>query len=121
MSGRKVDEKTVSIPEVKKIMENVKSRIEEIDSEEGMSHFQEITYNYVNKFSKMSEKDAIKIAKFLVEKYEIEEVYAINIVNIDPKSIFELRQILEKSFAGKSFNDDQLQEILANIEELKTS
>ena len=121
MSGRKVDEKTVSIPEVKKIMENVKSRIEEIDSEEGMSHFQEITYNYVNKFSKMSEKDAINITKFLVEKYEIEEVYAINIINIDPKSIFELRQILEKSFAGKSFNEEQLQEILANIEELKTS
>jgi DNA-directed RNA polymerase subunit F len=121
MSGRKVDEKTVSIPEVKKIMENVKSRIEEIDNEEGMSHFQEITYNYVNKFSKMSEKDALKITKFLIEKYEIEDVYAINIINIDPKSIFELRQILEKSFVGKTFNDDQLQEILVNIEELRTS
>ena len=121
MSGRKIDEKTVSIPEVKKIMETVKTRIEEIDSEEGMSHFQEITYNYVNKFSKMSEKDAKKITKFLIDKYDIEEVYAINIVNIDPRSIFELRQILEKSFTGKTFSDDQLQEILANIEDLRTS
>jgi DNA-directed RNA polymerase subunit F len=121
MSGRKINEKTVSIPEVKKIMEAVKEKIEEIDSEEGLSHFQEITYNYVNKFTKMSEKDAIKIQKLLVDKYEIEETYAINIVNIDPHTIPELRMILEKSFAGKSLNDDQLQDLLAQIEELKTS
>ena len=121
MSGRKINEKTVSIPEVKKIMEVVKEKIEEIDSEEGLSHFQEITYNYVNKFAKMSEKDAIKIQKLLVDKYEIEETYAINIINIDPHTIPELRMILEKSFAGKSLNDDQLQDLLAQIEELKTS
>jgi DNA-directed RNA polymerase subunit F len=121
MSGRKIDEKTVSIPEVKKIMEAVKEKIEEIDSEEGLSHFQEITFNYVNKFAKMSEKDAIKIQKLLVDKYEIEEHYAINIVNIDPHAVPELRMILEKSFAGKSLNDDQLQDLLAQIEELKTS
>jgi hypothetical protein len=29
--------------------------------------------------------------------------------------------ILEKSFAGKSLNDEQLQDLLAQIEELKTS
>jgi DNA-directed RNA polymerase subunit F len=121
MSGRKLNEKTVSIPEVKKIMEAVKDKIEEIDSEEGLSHFQEITFNYVNKFAKMSDKDAIKIQKLLVDKYEIEEHYAINIVNIDPHSVPELRMILEKSFAGKSLNDDQLQDLLAQIEELKTS
>jgi len=121
MSGRKIGEKTVSIPEVKKIMETVKEQIEKIDSEEGLSHFQEITHAYVNKFAKMSEKDAVKIQKFLVAKYEIEEVYAINIVNIDPHTVPEIRMILEKSFAGKALNDEQLQEILAQMEELKTS
>ena len=121
MSGRKLGEKTVSIPEVKKIMEAVKEKVEEIDSEEGLSHFQEITHAYVNKFAKMSEKDAVKIQKFLVDKYEIEEVYAINIVNIDPHTVPEIRMILEKSFAGKALNDEQLQEILAQMEELKTS
>ena len=40
MSGRKKSEKTVSIPEVKEIMENVKDHLAKIDSEEGMSHFQ---------------------------------------------------------------------------------
>ena len=122
MSGRKIDEKTVSIPEVKKIMESVKESIMQIDSdEEGMSHFQEITYNYVNEFAKMSDKDAIKIKKLLMDKYDIEELYAINIVNIDPQSIPELRMILEKSFVGKAFNEERLQEILFQISELKIS
>jgi DNA-directed RNA polymerase subunit F len=119
MSGRKVSEKSVSIPEVKKIMEGVKEKIEEIDSEEGLSHFQEITYNYVNKFAKVDEKSAQKIMKFLTEKHEIEDVYAINIINIAPTTVPELRMILEKSFIGKTLNDDQLQDLLYQIEELK--
>ena len=102
-------------------MELVKEKMEEIDSEEGMTHFQEITYNYVNRFAKMSEKDAKKIQKFLIEKYELEEVSAINIVNIDPETVPELRIILQHSYVGKTFNDEQLQEILYQIEDLKTS
>ena len=115
MSGRKVSEKTVSIPEVKKIMEEVKKKIEKIDPEEGLSHFQEITFNYVNKFAKMSEKDARKIQKFLTEKYDIEELHAINIINVDPKTVPEIRMILEKSLVGKTMKDDQLQDLLAQI------
>jgi len=121
MSGRKVSEKTVSIPEVKKIMEEVKKKIEKIDPEEGLSHFQEITFNYVNKFAKMSEKDARKIQKFLTEKYDIEELHAINIINVDPKTVPEIRMILEKSLVGKTMNDEQLQDLLAQINELKTA
>ena len=59
--------------------------------------------------------------KFLIDKYEIEEAYAINIVNIDPHTVPEIRMILEKSFAGKTLNDEQLQDLLAQIGELKTS
>ncbi|MBN1215030.1 MAG: hypothetical protein JXA99_06245 [Candidatus Lokiarchaeota archaeon] len=121
MFGKKIEEKSVSIPEVKKIMENIKEQMIKIDPEEGMSHFQEITHAYVEKYAKMSHKDSVKIKNFLVEKYDIEEVYAINIVNIDPKTIQELKMILEKSYTGKTFNDDKLQEILYQIEELKTS
>ncbi|TXT67386.1 MAG: DNA-directed RNA polymerase, subunit F (RpoF) [Promethearchaeota archaeon] len=120
MVGEKKGERSVSIPEVKKIMEGVKEKITLINGEEGMTHFQEITFDYVNNFAKMSHKDATKIKEMLVDKYEIEELYAINIVNIDPKSIPELRMILEKSYVGKSFNDEKLQEILYTIEEMKT-
>ncbi len=121
MSGRKRDEKIVSIPEVKEIMENIKDQILEIDADEGMSHFQEITYNYVNKFAKYDAITAKKVQKLLIDKYEIEEIYAINIINVDPRTIPELRMILEKSFVGKTFSDEQFQEILYQIEDIKTS
>ena len=102
-------------------MEDVKEKIMEIDSEEGMTHFQEITYNYVQKFAKLSNRDAMKIQKFLERKYDIEETFAINIVNIDPKSVPELRVILEKSYTGKTLNEDQLRDLLAEIGDLKTT
>ncbi|MFX1311617.1 MAG: hypothetical protein ACFFHD_03255 [Promethearchaeota archaeon] len=121
MSGRKKDERTVSIPEVKEIMEYVKEKMLKIDSEEGMSHFQEITYNYVNKFAKTDARTAKRIIKFLMDDNKIEEIYAINIVNIDPQSVPELRMILEKSFVGKTLDDEQLEVILESIEDIKTS
>ncbi|MFW9969752.1 MAG: RNA polymerase Rpb4 [Candidatus Odinarchaeota archaeon] len=121
MSGRKIEERSVSIPEVKEIMENLKDQLLNIDANEGMSHFQEITYNYVNKFAKYDAKIAKKVKKLLIEKYQIEEIYAINIINIDPKSVLELRMILEKSFTGKTLKDEQLEVILEEIEELKSS
>lgn len=120
MLGRKKDERSVSIPEVKKIMEDVKEKMKDIRPEEGMSHFQEITYNYVNNFSKISQKTALKIKKFLIDKYNIEELYAINIINVDPQTVPELRTILEKSYEGKSLDEEELQEILYTIEDLKT-
>jgi DNA-directed RNA polymerase subunit F len=102
-------------------MDNVKEQMEKIDTEEGMSHFQEITYNYVNKFAKMDAKTAKKVMDFLIEKYEIEELYAINIVNINPGTIMELRIILEKSFTGKALTNKQLEVILEELEDIKTS
>jgi DNA-directed RNA polymerase subunit F len=121
MSGRKKEERSVSIPEVKEIMENLKDQLLEIDADEEMSHFQEITYNYVNKFAKCDAKIAKKIIKLLIDKYKIEEIYAINIVNIFPQSVPELRMILEKSYNGKTLTDDQLLELLSQIEELESS
>lgn len=121
MSGRKIDEKTVSIPEVKEIMDYVKEQMEGIDSEEGMSHFQEITYNYVNKFAKIDVKTAKKIKQFLMKKYDFEEIYAINIINIWPKTVPELRIILEKSFTGKTLNDEQLELIIEELESIESS
>lgn len=120
MSGRKIDERTVSIPEVRKIMETLKDRLMDIDPDEGMSHFQEITYNYVNNFAKMEVKNAKKIEKFLKDKNDLEEIFAINVVNIDPSTVPELRMILEKSFVGKSMGDKELQELLYQIQDLKT-
>ena len=56
-----------------------------------------------------------------MEKYEIEEIYAINIININPQSLMELRIFLEKSFAGKTFTNNQLEIILEELEDIKSS
>ncbi len=120
MFGRKISERTVSIPEVKKLMEQLNEKITEIDSGEGMSHFQEITYNYVQKFAKMEDKVAKKILKFLIDTYSLEEEFAINIVNCDPKTVPEIRIIMEKSSTGKSLNEEQLEKLLYEIGELKS-
>ncbi len=121
MSGRKLDEKPISIPEVKKLMEEVKEKMEKIDAEEGMSHFQDITYDYVNKFAKMSDQKAAKVKKMLKEQYDMEDPTAINIINISPNKVQELRTILEKTKLGKSLSDDDLQEMLYKIEDIKVS
>ena len=56
-----------------------------------------------------------------MDKHDLEEVSAINIVNINPETVPELRIILQHSYIGKTFNDDQLQEILYQLDDLKTS
>lgn len=121
MSGRKLDSKPISVPEVKKLMEEVKEKMEKIDAEEGMSHFQDITFDYVNKFAKISDQTARKIKKMLMEQYEMEETTAINIINIDPQRVQELRTILEKTKIGRSLSEDDLQEMLYKIEDIKVS
>jgi DNA-directed RNA polymerase subunit F len=69
----------------------------------------------------MTDKSALQIKKFLTEKIALEEAFAINIINIDPKTVPELRVILEKSAVGKTLNDEQLQELLYQVDELKSS
>jgi DNA-directed RNA polymerase subunit F len=75
----------------------------------------------VNKFAKIDVKKAKKIKKFLMEKYDFEEIYAINIINIWPRTVPELRIILEKSFTGKTLNDEQLEIIIEELEEYGSS
>ena len=119
MSKKFIDEKQLSIPEVKEIMEKFKKKVISEGLTEDISHFQQITLDYVSKFSQMSEKQAKAIIKMLQKDYEIEEIFAVNVVNIAPTTIPELRVIFEKS-VGKELDDDKLQEILYKIEEIRS-
>ena len=56
----------------------------------------------------------------LSENYNIERLFAVNVVNIDPQTVQELKTIFEKSSEGKNFNSDKLQEILYKIREIKS-
>ena len=73
----------VSIPEVKEILER--------EDPESMDQIQRWTYDYVTKFAKMDPKDAKKMKQALVKECGITEEEAVEIVNIRPSTLAELR------------------------------
>lgn len=73
----------MSLPEVKEILEKVKT--------EEMDQIQRWTYDYVNKFSKISRKQAQKLVSELVTQCGLTEEEAVEVVNILPSSLEEIR------------------------------
>lgn len=73
----------VSIPEVKEILEK--------EDPDTMDQIQRWTYDYVTKFVKMDAKDSKKLKQELVKECGITEEEAVEIVNIRPSTLAELR------------------------------
>ena len=73
----------VSIAEVKEILEK--------EDPETMDQIQRWTYDYVKKFATMDTKDAKKLKQELVKECDITEEEAVEIVNIRPSTLAELR------------------------------
>ena len=73
----------VSISEVKEILEG--------HDLEKMDQIQRWTYDYVSKFAKMDPKEAKKMKQALVKECDITEEEAVEIVNIRPTTLAELR------------------------------
>lgn len=73
----------VSLSEVKEILS-------EVDVEE-MDQIQRWTYDYVSKFVTIDSKDAKEMKKRLIKECELTEDEAVEIVNIKPTSLAELR------------------------------
>ena len=73
----------VTLPQVKKILEEVKP--------DEMDQIQRWTYDYVSKFAKTDSEAAEKMLKRLIEECELKPEEAVEIVNVMPTSIEELR------------------------------
>jgi len=73
----------VSISEVKEILEG--------HDLEKMDQIQRWTYDYVSKFTKIDAKEAKKMKQALVKECGITEEEAVEIVNIRPTTLAELR------------------------------
>ncbi len=73
----------VSISEVKEILEK--------EDPEKMDQIQRWTYDYVSKFSKIDAKTAKKMKQELVKDCELTEEEAVEIINIMPTTLAELR------------------------------
>jgi DNA-directed RNA polymerase subunit F len=78
-----IKKEVITLPEVKEILERVKP--------DDMDQIQRWTYDYVGKFAKTNSKMAQKMVKQLVEQCELKEEEAVEIVNIMPTSLEELR------------------------------
>ncbi len=74
---------SISLSEVKEILGKV-------DAEE-MDQIQRWTFDYVSKFAKIDPKDAKEMKKKLMKECELTEEESVEIVNIRPTSLAELR------------------------------
>lgn len=73
----------ITLPEVRKILEYVK--------QDDMDQIQRWTYDYVTKFAKTSAEPAREMVKLLIEQCELKEEEAVEVVNVLPSSLEELR------------------------------
>jgi DNA-directed RNA polymerase subunit F len=102
MSKKALRERSLTIPEVKKLLESI--------GEDKLDQFQRRSLDYASKFSRVEPEKAEELVKILTEKYGLEEEEAIQIVNTMPESIEEIRVFL--AGGRKIVESSKLQEIL---------
>ena len=78
-----INKKTISLSEAQKLLEKVK--------EDDLDQIQKRTLDYLKLFSKTEVEDIEKITQQLVKDCDLTDDEAIELVNISPKTIEELR------------------------------
>lgn len=78
-----MNKEVITLAEVKALLQAVKP--------EEMDQIQRWTYDYVVKFSKLDEKRSNHLKRELVERCDLKEEEAAEVVNILPQSLEELR------------------------------
>ncbi len=86
MGKRELSENRVTLPQVKKVLEDI--------GEETLDQFQRRTLDYVNKFSKVDAQTAEKLLEKLVKEFDLDEAEAVQVVNCMPETVDELRVFL---------------------------
>ena len=78
-----VNKRMISLPEVREILSK--------QNVESMDQIQRWTFDYVSKFAKIEPKVAKKMKQDLISQCGLTEEEAVEIINIQPKSLPELR------------------------------
>ena len=104
MSKESLSEKKLTLPQVKKIMEDI--------GEENLDQLQRQTYDYVSKFAKSDLEASEKLVQKLQADFGVDEVEAIEIVNCMPKSVEELRVFL---VGGRKIVETSKLEAMVNL------
>ena len=102
-----VKKRMISLPEVKEILSG--------GNPESLDQIQRWTFDYVSKFAKIEPKAAKKMKQDLINQCGLTEEEAVEIVNIQPKSLPELRSF---TFGWKKLIlSETLEKILKIIDE----
>lgn len=114
MIGNELKEsKAVSLPEVLALLEKRKKR-------GPLGYEQQTSYDYCEKFSKLSFKDALSMIEELMENKKINEKTAIKIIDVLPKRRSLLKLILSKERCElNSKEQDKVFEIVEKYKEIK--
>mgnify|MGYP000495220521 CR=1 FL=1 len=105
-----VKEEEISLPKVRKILEMRQEMGE-------LSHVQKVTLDHVAKLSRLSEEKADALVEQLTSKASLPRSLAVQVVNIMPKTVDELRTIL----AGQSkvYLPSEMEKILSILDEFR--
>ncbi|MHA1917433.1 MAG: hypothetical protein ACTSUV_03875 [Candidatus Ranarchaeia archaeon] len=110
-----IKEKPMTISEVKDTLEKMKKK-----QTEELNYTQEVTLKYAQRFAKLDIKKSKKLLADLTKKpWSIEPEIAVQIVNILPKSIQELKVFFDKKIAG--FPDNEYEKIVKHIKTFITA
>ncbi|MHA1369988.1 MAG: hypothetical protein ACTSWN_02110 [Promethearchaeota archaeon] len=120
-----LEEKMISIPEVKELLDKVVEDYEQdkdsedtfdiYDYENAGNYFMKSTYEYVTIFSKIDAEKARKVINTLVKEHDIPLNIAIQIVNILPETIDELALFFDKG--PKKLTREEIEKLLYVIRE----
>ena len=98
-----INEEEVTLPQVKKLLGQ--------RSKEGELSFQQsITLEHASSFSRMAPAVATKLVERLLKSFDINRAQAVQIVNIAPITVEELKSILDTR--ATSLTDEKLIEIV---------
>ena len=109
MARKALKERTITIPQVKEALESI--------GEERLDQFQRRSLDYATKFTKVDSDKVDIIVKELVEKFEVDEEEAVQIVNAMPESIQEIRVFL--AGGRRIIETSKLEKILAFLKKYR--
>ena len=105
---RVVSQRYVPLPVAKKILEAVSELVQE-------NPIVARTYEYLSRFSKCDAEKAERAVKRLIEELGLSEIVAVNIVNILPQTIHEVRPLLE--LEPRTLTPEEVEKIVEILKE----
>jgi len=109
MARKPIKERILTVAQVKRILESL--------GEEKLDQLQRRSMDYASKFARIDPEKAETLVKKLVEKFELEEEEAVQIVNCMPESVEEIRVFL--AGGRKIVETSKLQGILSLLDEYR--